>query len=454
MTARTVPGRVRGLAADFSWQGTSGQIARTAGYNMAATAAAGLGGIIIARVLGPVVRGEYAAIIAWLGVTLMVGELGQQAAVCFYVSHDAARARDYVATSRMLMLVTGLVALIAGMALAPVLSHGNAALATGYRIAFAATVVAFLGATYTASLQARDLGAWNAVRVSQPALRLLAIAVLWRLRLLTLDSALVVLGVTMSLQLCLSYLRCRRAGLVPGRFRPALAGPLTAYGAAQIAALAPATLNAKLDQLVLSLAVPAADLGCYAVAVTLTLLPVALVSAIGYVAFPSLASQGALTDAARRLQSRAVIASAVIAIAVLVPLSVTAPWLVPLAFGPGYAKAVPLLWVLAPGAVFLACGEVAGDLLRGRKQPLTVAWAQGMAAVFTVVLLFALLPAAGVFAAAVASTVAYGVSLALLLRALWRPGSTGDGDRRSGTGKALRRAAGAPPVTGDACELG
>ena len=76
------------------------------------------------------------------------------------------------------------------------------------------------------------------------------------------------------------------------------------------------------------------------------------------------------------------------------------------------------------------------------------------AAVFTVVLLFALLPAAGVFAAAVASTVAYGVSLALLLRALWRPGSTGDGDRRSGTGKALRRATGAPPVTGDACELG
>jgi hypothetical protein len=97
---------------------------------------------------------------------------------------------------------------------------------------------------------------------------------------------------------------------------------------------------------------------------------------------------------------------------------------------------------------------VAGDLLRGRKQPLTVAWAQGMAAVFTVVLLFALLPAAGVFAAAIASTVAYGVSLALLLRALWRPGGTGDGGRPSGMGKEPRRAAGAPPVTGDACELG
>ncbi len=421
---------------------------------MAATGAAGLGGIVIARVLGPVVRGEYAAIIAWLGVALMAGELGQQAAVCFYVSHDGARARDYVATSRVMMLVTGTVALIAGMALAPVLSHGNAGLATGYRIAFVATVVSFLGATYTASLQARDLGAWNAVRLSQPVLSMLAIVVLWQLRLLTLDSALVVLGVTMSLQLWLSYQRCRRAGLVPGRFRPALVRPLAGYGAAQVAAVAPAALNANLDQLVLSQAVPAADLGCYAVAVTLTLLPATVVSAIGYVAFPSLASRRVLADASQRLQSRAVIASAAIAIAMLVPLSASAHWLIPMVFGPGYAKAVPLLWVLAPGAVFLACGQVAGDLLRGRKQPLVVARAQGLAAVFTVVLLFALLPAAGVFAAAIASTVAYGVSLALLLRALWPPGRTGDGARRSGGGIELRRGGGAAPVTGDACELG
>jgi O-antigen/teichoic acid export membrane protein len=426
MTAGVVRGRIRGLATGFRWQGISGRIALTAGCNMAATGAAGLGGIVIARVLGPVVRGEYAAITAWFGVALMTGELGQQAAVCYYVSHDGARARDYVATSRVMMLVTGAVALIAGMALAPVLSHGNAELATGYRIAFAATVV-FPGATYTAALQARDLGAWNAVRVSQPVLSMLAIVAMWRLRLLTLDSALVVLGVTMSLQLGLGYRRCRRAGLAPGRFRPALVRPLAGYGAAQVAAVAPAALNANLDQLVLSQAVPAADLGCYAVAVTLTLLPATVVSAIGYVAFPSLASRRVLTDASQRLQARAVIASAAIAVAMIVPVSATAPWLIPMVFGPGYAKAVPLLWVLAPGAVFLACGQVAGDLLRGRKQPLVVARAQGMAAVFTVVLLFALLPVAGVFAAAIASTIAYAVSLALLLRALWPTRCTGEG---------------------------
>ena len=72
----------------------------------------------------------------------------------------------------------------------------------------------------------------------------------------------------------------------------------------------------------------------------------------------------------------------------LVPLALAAHWLVPLIFGAAYLGAVPLLWILTPGAVFLACGQVVGDLLRGRSQPGAVAWAQGLAAVFTVVLLF------------------------------------------------------------------
>jgi O-antigen/teichoic acid export membrane protein len=89
-------------------------------------------------------------------------------------------------------------------------------------------------------------------------------------------------------------------------------------------------------------------------------------------------------------------------------------------FGPAYQGAVPLLWILAPGTVFLACGQVVGDLLRGRNHPLVVAWAQGLAALFTVALLIALLPLVGVVGAAIASTVAYGIALAVMLHSLWR----------------------------------
>jgi O-antigen/teichoic acid export membrane protein len=420
VTAQVASARMRGLAAVLRRPGTGRTVARTAGFNVASTATAGLGGIILARVFGPTVRGEYAAIMAWFGIALMVGGMGQPAALCFYVARDPQHAREYVATSRAMMLATGAMALALGMLLAPLLARGNPGVAVGYRIAFGTSIIAFVGASYTFSLQAQDLYRWNLVRVSQPVLGFVAVCVLWRLKLLTLNTALVVLVVTMLLQLILAYYSCRRIRLAPGRAHAAMVRPLAAYGAAQIAALTPAALNTQLDQLVLSQTVSLADLGRYAIAVSLTSLPLPVVAAIGNVAFPRLATERSVTAATHRLQRRAVLGSAGIAVGLLVPLSVVAYWLVPLVFGANYRGAVPLLWILTPGAVFLACGQVVGDLLRGRNFPIVVAWAQGLAAVFTVVLLLVLLPIIGVYGAAVASTTAYGIALAAMLRSLWR----------------------------------
>ncbi len=171
-------------------------------------------------------RGEYAAVTAWFGVALMVGGMGQPAALCFYVARDAQRAPEYVATSRAMMLVTGSVALCFGLLLAPVLAHGHPTLITGYRIVFAASIMAFVGASYTFSLQARNLYQWNIVRVTQPVLGFVGISILWRLRVLTVDTALVVLSGTMLLQLAGAYGCCRRAALVPGHAQMALFRPL------------------------------------------------------------------------------------------------------------------------------------------------------------------------------------------------------------------------------------
>lgn len=418
MTAYASLGRLRGLASTVGRRDFTRTVARTAAFNISATVAAGLGGLIIARALGPTARGEYAAVTAWFGVALMVGGMGQPAALCFYVARDAQRAPAYVATSRAMMLVTGSVALCSGLLLAPILAHGNPAMLTGYRIAFAASIMAFVGASLTFSLQAQNLRQWNLVRITQPVLSFMGIAILWRLRVLTVDTALVVLSGTMLLQLAWAYGCCRREGLVPGHAQMALVRPLATYGAAQIAALTPAALNAQLDQLVLSQTVPPAELGRYAVAVSLSLFPIPLVSAIGNVAFPRLAAQSKMTQASRRLQKASVAGSFVISAGLTIPFAAVAYWIVPLVYGPAYREAVPLLWILAPGSVFFACGQVVGDLLRGKGQPSAVAWAQGLAAVFTVVLLLALLPFVGVYGAAIASTVAYGVALAAMLRRL------------------------------------
>ena len=225
VTADAAGRHLRELASALRRRGIGRQVARTAGYNVASAAAAGLGGIIVARALGPEMRGEYAAVMAWFGVALMIGGMGQPAALCFYVAHDPGNARGYVATSRAMMLVTGTAALAGGILLAPLLARGNAGLTVAYRIAFAASIVAFVGASYTFSLQARNLRWWNTVRVSQPVLSLAFIVVLWRLRMLTLNAALIVLALTMLLQLGWAYYRCRSADLAPGHASPAGPAP-------------------------------------------------------------------------------------------------------------------------------------------------------------------------------------------------------------------------------------
>jgi O-antigen/teichoic acid export membrane protein len=315
-----------------------------------------------------------------------------------------------------MMTVTGAIALAGGLALAPVLAHGNPGLAGAYRIAFAGAVLAFIGASYTSSLQATCTARWNLVRVSQPVLALAVIIVLLRFRLLTLDTAIDTVLVTMTIQLGYAYYWCLRSGLARGRAQPRLVRPLAKYGLAQLAAITPTAVNNYLDQLVLSQLVPSADLGRYAIAVSISLIPVPLVSAIGNVAFPRLAARRRVAADGSRIQLAAAAVSAGVAAAILLPIALIAPWLIPAVFGPAYRGAVPLLWILAPGGVFLACGQVVGDLLRGLNRPGVVATSQGLAAVATVILLVALLPSTGVAAAAIASTVAYGIALAAMIR--------------------------------------
>lgn len=418
---REAPGRrLAEITTVIRQRGLGRLVARTASYNVAAVAAAGLGAVIVARALGPELRGEYAAVTAWTAVLALIGQLGQPAAVCFFVAHRPEEARGYVATSRALLLTSAMIVLAAGLLLAPVLARGHTELTTAYRIGFVTLLAMVPAASYMFALQAKDLRLWNTTGAVQPVLSLAALIVVWRLRLLTLDLALVIFAASSLGQLGWAYYRCRTTGLAPGRAQASLSRPLARYGVAQIAALTPAALNAYLDQLVLSLVVAPVVLGRYAIAVTCTLLPLPLVTAIGNVAFPRLAARQHLDRLGRRMQWLGIASAGGAAAAALIPLDLIAPWLIPRVFGPTYADVTPLLWALTPAGALLACNQVTGDMLRGRRRPLMVAWAEGLAAVFTVTLLLILLPAFGVYGAAIASAVAYGVALAVMLLCLYR----------------------------------
>jgi len=375
--------------------------------------------------LGPTIRGDYAAITAWYAAALVAGELGQPAAICYFVARDPDRARHYVTTARNLMFVSGVLVAIAGWFLAKELTNGQSGVTFGYRLMFAACPAIYIAASYLFSLQARAISQWALVRALQPGLYLVGAVGLALSGYLNLQSVLVTLVASTVLQAVVAREVCRRRGLTGGRSKTWALRSLLRYGLTQILANSPTTINVTLDQMWLSQTVSAADLGRYAIAVSLTSLAYPLVTPIGSVLFPRIAAEGKDSAASRALQYRALLMSAMISAGMMVALALVAPVVVRTLFGPKYQAAVPLVWILCPGGVLLNCNQVLGDLLRGRNQTVWVALGQGAGAIATVGLLVMLIPPFGVTGAAIATSVSYAVTSTLLVIALVRDAPDG-----------------------------
>jgi len=412
------PSRARRTWARLRDPGHTRTVAATALVNVGSTVVAAAAGVVLARSLGPSDRGDYAAVVAWFGVVLIIGELGQTAATTYHVARYPENAKDYTATSRLMMTVTGALTAGVGFLVAPLIAHGDADLLLSYRVVFLVCLPVFVGASYSFALQAVSIKRWNVMRVAQPIAYLTLVVVAQVTGHLTLVVATGVLAVTVTAQAGLAYVLGRHSGLTGGRARREHVRPLTRYGFSQVLASAPQSFNGRLDQLVLSQTVRSSDLGHYAVAVTLSGLAVPVVSALGNVLFPRLAAMKRGGAVERRLVRSAVLTSSVIALVVVGILTATAFITVPLIFGPEYDESVKLVWLLAPAGVLLASTQVASDLLRGRGQPGSVALAQGLGLVVTIILLAVLIPMWGAAGAAVATGVACAVTWVLLMHAL------------------------------------
>lgn len=406
------------LFARLRARGQARLLLATAMVNVGSTVVAAIAGIVLARALGPSERGDFAAVSSWFGLVLIVGELGQTAATTYFVASQPERAQAVTATSRVMITVSGFLTASIGLLLAPVLAHGDADLTLSYRLVFLACLPAFVSASYSFALQATRLALWNWMRFSQPAAYLTLVVAIQATGWLSLVSASAVLAGTVSAQALLAYVMARRLGLAGGRAAKDLVRPLGRYGASQVLSSAPQTLNGQLDQLVLSQTVRSADLGHYAVAVTLSNLAVPVVSALGNVLFPRLAAMARRTESEARLVRSAMVSSLAIAVGVVAVIAATAAVIVPWIFGSAYEPSVPLVWLLAPAGVFLASTQVMSDLLRGRGQPLAVARAQGLGLVMTVIGLVVLIPIWGVTGAAAVSSVAAFITWVFLLRDL------------------------------------
>jgi O-antigen/teichoic acid export membrane protein len=257
-------------------------------------------------------------------------------------------------------------------------------------------------------LQALQISAWNRARLVQPLAYFGIVLGLALCSKLSLTSATAALCCSLLLQFLYSRIRASRVVVGPRVGSTRFLGPLYQYGVRVWLSIIPQQINVRLDQLLLSImpSVAASQLGAYAVAASLSWLALPVATAFGSVAFPAVARARTESEI-RRIERTSILGSAGTAATVMVLLCAVAPSAIPRLFGPDFAASVSCVFLLAPGAVFLAVNLVLANLLQGRGKPLTTSIGEGTAVVLTVVLLALLVPPFGIRGAAVASSIAY-----------------------------------------------
>jgi antigen flippase len=415
--------------------GMRAPVARTSAALLLSQVLLGVAGIVAARILGPDGRGIVVGVTAWMGMLPVVFLLAMQRALAVRVA-SAPRELGSVAGSLIAyVVVVGLPVGIGAALLVPHLVADLGPAAAG--IARWSLLVAIPASIANELLLAVTLargrhGVYNACRVTQPVVLLaatLALAAGGRLTPTTMVAATVA-----SVLACLVWL----VGATPWRGTQFPRGAFVAdlrFGARAAVAGWASMVNARLDFLLLSVFVSASQLGFYAVANNVMLVVTTIPSAAATLLMPrvaSVAAGGASSEATQREQVALIYAHArrygAVAAAGGACLALTAPFVVPLAFGRDFAPAVAMIWILIPGFVARAVTAVVVEGATGMRRVRVGNYAELAALVVTAALLAALLPPFAATGAAVASTAAYLTACAVALASLRRVARAGERD--------------------------
>ena len=391
------------------------EIATTVAANIIISAIGSLGGILLARFLGPTQRGNLAIILQWPAMVGSLASLGITQSTCYFVSKMRNISRNIVATAAMCALVTGLVVALIG----PFISFGigrDKEVIYLLIFVFLLSPIYISGGVWQSALQSIRITTWNVARLIQPTLYLLCIMIFWTLGRLTLLEVVSSFAISLIFQTVFSFWSTRETIGKRGRVQRGLIKKLYGYGIKVWFSSVPRLVNVSLDQLMLSVwpGITSAELGNYVVAVSLSMLVLPISQAFGSVAFPKIAKES--NNKSNIPTERITLLGATISsLLVITPICSLASTIVPIVFGKGYEAAVTALWILSPGAVFLAITQVLGDILKGKGRPLIISTGEGIGSICTIVLLIVLIPNFGINGAAVASTIAYGIVMVFLL---------------------------------------
>jgi O-antigen/teichoic acid export membrane protein len=372
-------------------------------------------GVFSARLLGPRGRGELTALTLWPLTLVILSDLGINSALVFHVGKQRFSLPELWTAGTVLGLLQTALTALAGLIVLPLALRAYPTEVRHLALVFLCFAPVLIFGSPPASIFQGELNlpAYNAIRAATPATYALGLlALLFLHRPYLRDVVFCQLAGFVAMAVWGYSLLCRRHVLRfvwhTGAFKS-----LLRFGLRTQLSNVTLLVNQRLDQLLLSLFIPARELGLYVVAVTVSTVVGVFPQAAGTVTYATAASSS--SGEAGRIIARSVQASLIWLTAGCALLFVAVPWAIPWVFGRAFGGSVLACRILLPGTVALGLSQVLYEGARALNEPALPSYAEGCSLIITVGCLYLLVPRLGFVGAAIASTLAYTSSLVVTL---------------------------------------
>ena len=371
-------------------------VARTTAANVAVPVAALLTGPLLARYLGPADRGTLAALLTPLALVTLLGAVGLPEAVVYAVASRLAPLRQVLRSGLAIGLVSGALSALVIVLLAPLLLRNSPEHVPLMRWMTVLVVISMAMAAVRAAAQGRrrfdlvNAERWLSVLTRLPLLVALALG-----GALTLDSAAWATYGTGVVSMMVLWLVLRERDDRPVAPQPRLGRQMLTFGTQAWVGTIASVLVLRLDQAILAPLVGAAQLGFYAVAVSLAEVPATLQLAMRDVMFATATDRRDPHLIARSNRVLILLSGGMAAAGLAV-----CPWVLPLLFGDAFVPATQMAQALLLACIPTGIAAIvgAGLLSVGRPRARSVAQLCGLAV--NVGLLLALVGPLGAIGAA------------------------------------------------------
>ena len=182
---------------------------RHRGVNIAIMLIGSVGGLFLARALGPTHRGDLVAILQWPAMIGSVVSLGITQSTCYWISRRPDKSVQLMSTAAAASLATGVVIAALAPWLAAVIGR-NAEVRSDLALVLALTPVYIAGGVWISALQATSIWKWNLTRALQPLIYLVTVVGLWTIGKLTLITVVVAFAISLTGQTLFAAIVARR----------------------------------------------------------------------------------------------------------------------------------------------------------------------------------------------------------------------------------------------------